>query len=621
MHEITTFAEFHYALVTNAAISIPSKKNAGIVHAIFGCCFRKKEDDPIQIARFFADELSILEVRRENLFGLCLGVHYEVLGQAIEAMKIKLLPMVRKEEKHFGIDELTWKRDDLLFRWRANGQGLEELKKVTDELGKKMMLAEAHRLVGDLTAKRSAMECRRMGAAVPVQKIRNEQEDWLTNAILFWRATHFPEMPGPLSDLAKKKIKECSRYPHLIPRLQREPIYAREFFEFAFRNVLDDTSDAVAISAEFPTIMTRLRAAFIDKRICRLSAPILRFVGGLEKDVLLQFEGHFVSLRDETLPIQFSTGLIKTIGQIFDSFALKNTIVGDFECLQQGIIHFPPKRPPVNLVKKEWWKDFASFETLTKAELEKRYRVELKPEQGIIAIHASRQHLQGIRFDGSHSWFETAVPDGKGSYQIIPIGKYPDVEPYPTGPFETLFYTYATWPAYINYPDENTFYNHREHIAVPHIASPEAIARWLEKVGSDLQSERARKLFFQSQGENCSVWLQETLDHAFRDKKLPRYFEVDFTEAQAPPPLNHLTNFYKFAAKKVSRSFANVIRVSHGFILGAWRSFSFRGEKNERIAKRLVTNPRWYTGRFSIPSMLFLTAKKGEVPVERKEEK
>jgi len=632
MLEISTLAEFRQALDQDVEIRIPGKKPS-LIHSIFHCVCCQKQN-PLEVARFLADELSIVEIESEKIVGFCRHASCAAIEGAIAAMQKKLLPTLRQELSRHRLAALFQKRYESLSEWGRTGKGKEELEAVTNEFCKKMSLAEGHRLIAEFSRLQHALQYRQKKDLVAgEEKINPEHERWLSGALCFWKGTHFPAMPQELSPLEIKKIKACCRYKNFVPDLQHDPLFAREFFEFAFRNILDDTPTAITIGAEFPAIMKRLRSAFIDKRIYRLGAAILRVqekitLDGPEKDVEIKVKGHFVSLRDERRRIIFSETVTRSLGQIFDSFALKNTITGEFECLQEGIIHFPPKRPPIDLAKKEWWKELAPFETVNRHTLENRYGVVLEPGQGIIAVHASRQYLEGIRFDGSHSWFEAAIPGDDGSYQIIPVGKYPDVEPCPTGAFETLLYSYASWPAYLNYPDRNTFYTHRQQEKVAYIARPEELGRWLEKIRHDLLAVREKSLFFQFQGKNCAGWVQETLDHAFQGKyqgkDIPRYFDVDFADpaVTAPPPLHYLTNFYSFTARNISRRVANTIRVAHGWMLGAWRAYSHPGEKaSERVTERLWNNPRWYTGHFTIPSAFFKKNAALLRPLEQKAEK
>jgi hypothetical protein len=593
------------------------------------CCSRKKRD-LLAPLRNFDEELSLLEAKKEPLReSIYRGLSFAKVKAEFEKVKFRFHSLLRSDGQRWGCRLLSIRRDNLLSQFSyAHLQGNQvredkvrkELEEINSQIISNLKKSECNQLLLKVARKVEALAYRELTKNDRKKQHFELQTDkkWLQEALTFWKVTHFPAIPEQFSEIALKRIDECCSYRGLISRLQDDPQYCRDFFESVFRNLLT-FPDAVSMACEFPSITERFHSTFIEKRIVRLQLnDALEFRekeegDEVQKDVLLKIDGKFQSLRDESQEITFRSQKRSSLKEIFDSFALKNTIVGEFEFGPLGIVHFPPKLPPANFKEKEWWKTLAPFQTMNQEAVEARYGVHLAQGQGVISIRASRQNPDGYHFVGSHSWFETVIPNGDGTFQILPIGKYPDVEPYPTGALETFFYTYTTKRAYLNYPDENSFYNHREQIGVAHIAQPQHLERWFNKVKEDLLACQRGELIFQAQGDSCAVWVQEVLDYAFdktyQGQPMPRYFDVDFYKAVAPRPFHLMTNFYSFLANKVSRTAANVLRFVQGSICGAWKGYKHYDSRDHKIVtSRLASNPRWYTGRIMLPCELFHTA-------------
>jgi hypothetical protein len=595
------------------------------------CCCGKKRD-LLAPLRNFDEELSLLEIKKDPLKeSLYSGCTYAKIKAAFDQIKSRYHLLQRNEGRKWGYRLLIIRRDNLLSLFsytRSTGNQnrekelLKELEQVNSQILSNVKNSECCHLLLKVARKVEAVAARQL-----LQVERKKQhfvleadKKWLEDALLFWKATHYPALPQQFSEEEIRRVDECCAYRGLISRLQEDPQYCRDFFESAFRNLLP-IKDAVSFIVEFPALYERFHSTFIEKRLVRLGLSDALAFGEnsegnwVEKDVLLKIDGKFYSLRNETQEITFRTQKKSSLKEILTSFARRNITVGEFEFGPLGIVYFSPKAPPVLFDEKEWWKSLAPFQTLSRQQTEARYGVHLVEGQGVISIRASRQNPNGYYFDGSHAWFETAVPTGDGTFQIIPIGKYPDVEPFPTGSCETLFYTYSTKRAYLNYPDKNSFFNHREQVGVAHIADKQQLERWLDKIREDLLSAKRDELIFQAQGDNCAVWVQDVLDHVYGKGVLPRYFDVDVYSVMAPKPLNLVTYFYSFLANKVSRTFANVLRFAQGSLCGVWRGYKhFDPKVNKVVTSRLALNPRWYSGRIMLPCVLFHTAEGRAMP-------
>jgi|GEM_PF-4439199 len=589
--------------------------------------FSQDKETALHDAHCFDNDLSLLEVRKNSYMTSCFEeASFQFVAPSCDVIIKKIRTVIEKERGVGQICVLLAQRNALLpqFFEACSTQDLlqaEELQKEIEKINMRLLSItqnnEVYSLASKIIRKVQAVYYREMTRAERQKKAQYCQDDkqWLVSVFLFWKKSHFPPLSQEISAEEMSGIEECCRYVGFIDRLRVDPQFCNEFFEFAFRNIVDNCQEAVSIAAEFPAIMERFHSTHIEKRIERFRLPLLRFVehmtaDGLKKDVQLAFEGHLVTLRDESQNVRFSSNKWATMGEIFDSFALKSSFGSEFECGAYGIAHFQPKLPPVDLTLNSWWKNLAPFETLSKEEVENRYRIVLQPGEGVINIRASRQYSQALRIDGCHAWFETAIPNGDDTFQILPIGKYPDVEAYPKSALGTILDSHSTKRAYLNYPDRNSFYNHRERIGLAHIAPPLILAKWLDRIKKDLEAVREDRLFFQPQGDNCAAWVQEVLDDVFdgvyRGRPLPRYFEVDCYQTTAAFPLNILTGFNAFIANKVSRLFADVLRLAQGLLFGSFRGYIHKKEGCVVTeTARLITNPQYLSGMVSLPAQFF----------------
>ncbi len=299
----------------------------------------------------------------------------------------------------------------------------------------------------------------------------------------------------------------------------------------------------------------------------------------------------------------------------------------------------------MNLESADWWKELLEFETLTKKQVEERYKVQIKEGESLIVLNASRQHTY-LRSDNNHSWFVVVTKKenekGEDKYHVLPMGKYATY--YAQNDLELFFFIFGTQPASICYPDENMFYYHREKCNLPLVAKPHHFSRFMDKVRRDMILAKEGKLYFQSQGNNCATWLQETLDYAFEGQVLPRFFEIDVLETTGPFPVNKIISTLNSIKQATAHSVANVCRILFCTAFGAawqgyspeWSNKTYRFIPIEELNRaldalykialyayqlathrllgtqdpsiRLKDNATWLEGKLLLPSYLFHTA-------------
>lgn len=496
--------------------------------------------------------------------------------------------------------------------------------------------------------------------ALTTREERECHKEWLTFEYVKWKRGQFPALENGLSADELKKIEETLYYKEIIELFREHPMLLRNYFVFAFRNLHEACDDAVKIAMQFPTVQSQLTESFLDKRIKRLKNSGLLFQEThpssaatplVKKDVTLLINGHHESLLDQNKKITFRDSTVRTIAELFnEEFGKKNKKMGRFEYLAQGISLVDPQFPRVNLESESWWKELEEFETLTKDQVKARYNANLTDNQGLIVVKASRQYTN-MRTDNNHSWFQIVIAREDGNYSVIPLGKYATF--YAGSTLDLFFFIFGTQPASICFPDENEFYYHREHYAVPLVVNPVHLQRFFEKVRLDLIKAKQGMLYFQSQGNNCCSWVQETLDAVFLEIPLPRIFELDMLNTTGPFPVNHIISSLSSIRDTTSHSVANFCRILFCTLIGAaWRGYDPKWEPRavtlleidsspelkglvELIntfvdtvykmatyisllalhilfncpdpAIRLNRNPNWEEGRLSLPANLFNT--------------
>ncbi len=420
-------------------------------------------------------------------------------------------------------------------------------------------------------------------AGVRLQNRSNQL--WLKEEVILWKKQQFPLLSCDFTEDELRKVDETCLYPELIALFKENPSILEDYIAFVFRNTVNVCEDAVKIAVQFPTLQEQLTKSYLDKRVKRLRNYGLLFhedetIDGpnsssrlVKKDVTFLINGRYESILDQTKKITFSNTTVLTIREIFEEFAAKNKKMGRFEYLAQGITLAETQFPKVNLDSPDWWQELPEFEALSLQEVQERYRVTPAKDESLIVLKGSRQHTN-LRTDNNHSWFEVVVEKkGTGKYQVLPIGKYATY--YAQNLLDLFFFIFNTQPASICYPDENEFYYHREQCALPLVASSEHFARFMDKVRKDMILAKEGKIPFQSQGNNCATWLQETVDYAFFDKRLPRFFELDILETTGLFPVNVIVSTLNSIKNATTKSIANTCRIVFCTVIcSAWRGYS-----------------------------------------------
>jgi hypothetical protein len=301
--------------------------------------------------------------------------------------------------------------------------------------------------------------------------------------------------------------------------------------------------------------------------------------------------------------------VIRAHGIMNADFAEPHQYVPLFDQLLNKLyqLFFPVERTPsqvIDLHRQNWETQLPVLETLTRQQVIDRYGV--NPEHALIVSRGTRgqplDQEETIMIDEGHSFVDALVETEKDKFALYSVGKY--AFPWPKGILETLFYIFNTQRGVIRTCDENNTYLHRHHAAYAMQANEAQIKRFFEKLRQDIFKERQNEIIFQAQGNNCGVWVEETLDYVFQDPNRPHLYEISYLEGGGPSIIGYILGFLRFLAKYISETVSNIARVMISFSFGAWRGYT-TGIDGSGTTHRLLNDKTWKGKKLTIPGALF----------------
>ncbi|HXF29116.1 MAG TPA: hypothetical protein VN457_04640, partial [Chlamydiales bacterium] len=340
---------------------------------------------------------------------------------------------------------------------------------------------------------------------------------WLEQDLLFWKRENEgrANVSQKISERDKEKIEQICLYPEFVLQLEIDPVFRNQFYNFVFRWTAEGGKDVVDIAIQLPFYCSRLALFQADKAEGRLH-DLIRLQETNQADipkrkfVSILMNGEEVDLCDYGREITFDRGTLyqvtRTVAQVCDSFLeKKNGVVGEYSCIaKKGVVRANgPINPQFfglqekagfNLYRQDWYKQLPALETLTKAQVTKRYGVE--PEHALVVVRALSDRLpkeQAIEIGGSSSWIELISPRADGSFDVYPIAK--QAPQWPMGMFSTLKFIYSTQKGLIRFADE-ALQTNGFHAGFALQVTQTQVIRFWEKIRSDILAERRNELVF-----------------------------------------------------------------------------------------------------------------------------
>lgn len=333
-----------------------------------------------------------------------------------------------------------------------------------------------------------------------------------------------------------KKLEEVSTYPEFAKvLLLSNKKMQNSFFSWTLRD-----NNKINKFIEFPAMAARLKSVYLASRAGKLASlcqlqKMEKENGISEKVITLAFSVEnktvYASMMDETQELHLDGGPITTISKVLKCFAQKNKEIGEFEAFLDGIRYWNSHNlGGIDLTKSDWWKQLPVVEEISREELERRCCGTLKDEQWVAFARASRTTADKD-LNGRHGFFEIALPNGAGKYNIYPFGIFPKT--FPQSILELVLFLGNTFRAKISYPDENIFYAHRQQASHPIPLTETEAREFIVMLQKELILSRHGHQIFQFGAENCAYWAQKTINTI--QTKAHNFFQSDYVESH---PLN-----------------------------------------------------------------------------------
>jgi len=442
--------------------------------------------------------------------------------------------------------------------------------------------------------------------AALVPELKKKVEAWKKKEPMF--------MSTELTSEDLRRIDEACCHPEFAKILLKDHRMQMDFFKWVFRD-----NNGVSQFIQYPAIYRRLKSALLAGRIGRFCKGKMLEIEkrdrkkkeGLRKIISLPFAGKKVSLLNESKEVTLENDWNLTVKKVLDMFANKNNDPERVEFFGEGVglsnwhVHkhgrFNPttnKYDCIDYSKPEYWWDFPVFEKITKKQLEDRYRLpEITgeiPTGHWVALAKSTRQRASLDVDESHGYLGVAIPCADGKYQIFDFGKF--AETFPTGAIARTFFITDTLKSRISYPDENTFYSHRQKASVPHVLTPEKGRQLMDVLRRYLILAREGNLVFQFAWENCAYLpqkvLEKTLGKEAKGGAAKDFFKMYLLDVQ--PSNKILAKVFRWIRKKPEKNREKWIRMIE-FVLATWRSEKVKVDG--KVVKKSVSNSKFRTTR------------------------
>lgn len=358
-----------------------------------------------------------------------------------------------------------------------------------------------------------------------------ELEEFLKN----WKENYPLYQDTSISESELKKLAEATAYPKFVKLLKSDKSLRNQFFRWVIRD-----NNSVDTFVQYPSTCKRLKTAHMSGRINRLLKNF-KFIAKEEEGKIfrlpfqVQEEGELktrnISILDETLRVNLRGNYELSIAEVMNIFQKKNEDVGNLEFVGKGIANWHTlehgwwdpeaqdyQRIDVETENSMFWKQLPEYERLTIKDVTERYGVKNVQKGQWIAVAKSTRESLKLDIDRSHGYFEILIPDERtGEYLLYPFGKF--AKEFPKNLIDKFLFVTNTVESRIEYPDENTFYSHRQQASAPFVISHNQGLELMEMIRKDLKTAHDGNMVFQFAWENCAWWPQQRLEDLLGAKR------------------------------------------------------------------------------------------------------
>jgi len=433
----------------------------------------------------------------------------------------------------------------------------------------------------------------------------------LKSAVQSWKRVHEIIEDETLTAHDLLQIQETSRFPEFAALVLDSEEIQEEYMCWTFRD-----KNLARPFIEFPALQKRLTECNLNGRIGRINPEQLQIVKGAEKRVTLPFEGKAVDILDEKSEVLFRGGWRLTVGEAFEIFKEKFVRAGDLEYMACGIMNWnvqvwgfwnagKGEYELVDLSHAQWWHQLPLFELVGKEELNKRYNTELDGKQWCAAATATRS-ARNLNYEGTHAFFELAVPWGDGRYAIFDFGKY--ALKFPGSFFESLSMFCHNAHATVAYPDENIFYSHRQQAYHPFAIAPEEGVGLMQRIKEDMLRSREKNFVYQIESENCAKWVHEHLSAIVGEEELPNMFIMHLLDTHPDGIVARIFSLIKMLPKPLQTPVLALCHLPLGAAKETWIC-----EEGRFVCKSVTRHHFWRSGMIFLPACFIAKKESGEL--------
>ncbi|MGE4574190.1 MULTISPECIES: hypothetical protein [Parachlamydia] len=399
------------------------------------------------------------------------------------------------------------------------------------------------------------------------------------------------------------RLDDACRYPAFIKHLQVDSDTCLFFLSW----VLQD-KNAPALFIEFPKIARNLQNCGLSRRIGRVNPKLLHMhktpLG--EKIIALRMEKQEVSLLDEHKIVCFRGNYRLSLQEIYKIFAQKDFEVGNLEVLADGVVNWNAHQlgwwdadsnefRQIALSDPLWWQKMPIFEVISLKEAQRRYNLRLDPEAWNVAATSTREALN-LDFENSHAFQEIAIPMPGKKFAIYPLGKF--ATRFPANSWERFTMLCPTVTATIAYPDENVFYNHRQHAYYSFAIKPEQGMKLMGFIKQDIEVSRAGNMVYQIESDNCALWSQGNLERLIGNA-VPNLYRMPLLNTEPAGLVAYIFN----GIKKLPKFLQVFVLTRAHLFMGAWRG-KWIYEKGKKVWKSMRNHFFWETGEVYLPAFV-----------------
>lgn len=427
--------------------------------------------------------------------------------------------------------------------------------------------------------------------------------EWKRHNSIFWKKE--------LSAFEYARIADVRYFSDYIGLLLKNVALRERFFFWSLRNGL-----AIRPFIQYPALTEKLAKCNLDTRIGRLGGealkivkyPIAAFPTVLEKVVTLPFEGNEINILDENREVNLSGNFTLSLKQVYATFANKEEHPGDLEFFSSGIVNWNTHRlgkwnastqvyEMLDMNLPQWWLSLPTFEILSLHDTRKRYGSYVDGIGWIVVAQACREHLT-LNYEKTHAYLEVVVPIGHGKYAVYDFGKFATTFTFTVWNRYTSFA--RTHPGTIAYPDENVYMTQRQHLGLAFFLTPNEGQLLMDAIRHDILAARQGNLAYQLASDNCSRWIQLTLESVLGKERTPNLFRTTLINAEP-------TGIMRFCVKAVrqlplvwrSKALAWLL-----FPFGAWKGKWIVDKEGRKEWISMYNSSYWQDGHVYMPAFL-----------------